>query len=944
MAKIYISSTFEDLRDYRAAAYHRLRQMRHDVISMEDYTAGDRRPLDKCLADVAACEIYVGIFAWRYGYIPEKDNEQRKSITELEYRKATEVGKRPLIFLLDPDANWLPRWMDFRSGEGDRGKRIEALRAELGREHSVRFFNSPETLGGELSVAINDVQQEWIAAGIAEQRRELAEESERRRSRVRQRVVGQHVLDIGNQFKGRIKEQKDLGSCLAETSTRLVSIVGRPGIGKTALASKVLGDLEHNRWPHGERALAVDGIVYLSTRTSGVTLETLFMNCATMLGSEREEALHKTWANSQLTVAEKIERLLGALDDGVYVVLLDHMEDLLDDKGAITDPELRAFFDVSLTAPRGARLLVTSRDPIAFHPDWARFDIRIPLVTGLSIPEGVAMLRDMDPTGTWGLRGLPEDQLARAVQRLYGIPRALELLAGILKDQFLSSPDEILDKFEEDVVDALMQEAYRRLGPDERHVMQALAVLGRPVPLIAVQFMVAPFEPGLSVDAILRRLIDVHMVTLDRPSRTVALNPIDQDYVFHRLPEEGEYSRNTLDNRAADYYAQLRVPKDRWQSAVDLGPYLLEFEHRFRAGQYEAAAVALNAIDVEFAAWRTHTRSLQSMHQRLAGKLTDRRLQMLQIYSLGQTYIFLGPFEKAAESFESARSIAREIGSAEFERIATAWAGEAARRLGRLDDAIDQLKRAVAMNPSDVAPGDTFLMNLGLAYSYKGEFREALGCGRRLLDMAERHSDAVLRGQAHDVLSLAFLGLRNFDQVLVHTRQAVELYRAADARDPLAYVMNVEGMAYLGQGRIGQAIESFEQASRRGKEDDTPRLEGFSLFNLARACRIKPDLERALETAVSAAAVLTRIGAPESAAALAFRDALGFSAAGDRPAMAQALLACAQSCMGTADVIAPYDLFEEAEAIARSEGMNEVAQAAGARLAEMNSRQSADSQ
>jgi len=53
---------------------------------MEDYVATDAYPLHKCLADVVACDIYVGLVGWRYGYIPEQDNPERKSITELEYR------------------------------------------------------------------------------------------------------------------------------------------------------------------------------------------------------------------------------------------------------------------------------------------------------------------------------------------------------------------------------------------------------------------------------------------------------------------------------------------------------------------------------------------------------------------------------------------------------------------------------------------------------------------------------------------------------------------------------------------------------------------------------------------------------------------------------------------------------------------------------------------
>ena len=66
--KIYLSSTFEDLKDYRRRVYEQLRTLRHDVIAMEDYVAADERPLDKCLRDVRDSDVYIGLFAWRYGY------------------------------------------------------------------------------------------------------------------------------------------------------------------------------------------------------------------------------------------------------------------------------------------------------------------------------------------------------------------------------------------------------------------------------------------------------------------------------------------------------------------------------------------------------------------------------------------------------------------------------------------------------------------------------------------------------------------------------------------------------------------------------------------------------------------------------------------------------------------------------------------------------------
>jgi hypothetical protein len=66
MPTIYLSSTYEDLAGHRQVVYQALRKSGYEVIAMEDYVATDRRPLDKCLRDIAEREpIYVGIFAFR---------------------------------------------------------------------------------------------------------------------------------------------------------------------------------------------------------------------------------------------------------------------------------------------------------------------------------------------------------------------------------------------------------------------------------------------------------------------------------------------------------------------------------------------------------------------------------------------------------------------------------------------------------------------------------------------------------------------------------------------------------------------------------------------------------------------------------------------------------------------------------------------------------------
>jgi hypothetical protein len=68
--RIFVSSSFEDLREHRAAAIRVLRQLGHEVLAMEDMITASAAPLAKVLEMVDRSEAYVGIFAWRYGYVP----------------------------------------------------------------------------------------------------------------------------------------------------------------------------------------------------------------------------------------------------------------------------------------------------------------------------------------------------------------------------------------------------------------------------------------------------------------------------------------------------------------------------------------------------------------------------------------------------------------------------------------------------------------------------------------------------------------------------------------------------------------------------------------------------------------------------------------------------------------------------------------------------------
>jgi len=155
--KVYLSSTFIDLIEHRNAVKTALERAQFDIECMEKYPAFDERPKDKCLSDVAECDYYVLILAWRYGYQPADDNPDKLSITQMEYEEAVRLGKKPLVFLLDPDCDWKRKFTDPDSYSPESA--IAKFRDHVRQEHGCRTFTTPESLSTEVLSALRHLEQ-----------------------------------------------------------------------------------------------------------------------------------------------------------------------------------------------------------------------------------------------------------------------------------------------------------------------------------------------------------------------------------------------------------------------------------------------------------------------------------------------------------------------------------------------------------------------------------------------------------------------------------------------------------------------------------------------------------------------------------------------------------------------------------------------------------------
>ncbi len=144
--KVMISSTALDLPDHRKGVEEACLRQGMFPMMMEHMPAADADAIAESLRMVDEADIYLGIFAQRYGYVPKENNPQRLSITEMEYNRAVERDIPRLLFLMHDDHP--VKASDVEKGTG--AVKLDKLKQRVGTERVVNFFKSPEELRGQI--------------------------------------------------------------------------------------------------------------------------------------------------------------------------------------------------------------------------------------------------------------------------------------------------------------------------------------------------------------------------------------------------------------------------------------------------------------------------------------------------------------------------------------------------------------------------------------------------------------------------------------------------------------------------------------------------------------------------------------------------------------------------------------------------------------------------
>lgn len=202
---------------------------------------------------------------------------------------------------------------DLPRAEPDQQRRIKDEIKQLRRriEEQEQSIANPQAVAEQTDARID--------AGLESER-----EPERPTVRpARAKFVNRPPAPVPSYFRGRESETCLIRDFLRADEQRILWVVGRGGVGKTALVSRILAKLEGGSLPDGLGELAVDGIVYLSSGGArSINFLSVFDDLCRLAPEDVANVLRERYRASNETPTALTRALLEALLEGPTVLLL----------------------------------------------------------------------------------------------------------------------------------------------------------------------------------------------------------------------------------------------------------------------------------------------------------------------------------------------------------------------------------------------------------------------------------------------------------------------------------------------------------------------------------------------------------------------------------------------------------------------------------------------
>lgn len=384
--RVFLSSTAVDLTDHRAKVREAILRLGYLPDAMETFVATDNLPTAECRARAAAADAVVVLVAHRYGFVPsvDKGGDGERSMTWLEVDAARDAGKPVLAFLVDPTAAWA------QAKEQDRlvdalDEQVVEIAASVRRLREFRSYLASTCIFNTFTTA--DDLATKVATALAAIPPPQRDGSHFPGAAGRWQPMLIHPLQPARYFHGREALVTELSAWVKAiyVDDHVVSLVAAGGTGKTALASRVLAQMDEG---------LLGGVLVWSFYEDPRTEEFLRSACEYFSGE------------ADTPVGGRLDRLQRALTcDDPHLLVLDGLERVQAEGrdgqtlGTLDDPQLKRLLRFLASGVSGARALTTSRFPLSDLEGWSGAGHHTVVLEDLDRSAACAVLRE------WGVRG-----------------------------------------------------------------------------------------------------------------------------------------------------------------------------------------------------------------------------------------------------------------------------------------------------------------------------------------------------------------------------------------------------------------------------------------------------------------------------------------------------------------------------------------------------------
>jgi len=617
---------------------------------------------------------------------------------------------------------------------------------------------------------------------------------------------------------GREKEISEVCDLVRGDETRLLTLTGPGGIGKTRLALQAAADLLDD-FPDG----------------------TFFAPLATLTEAELLlPAVAETLGVRETGEQPLEERLKDYLSERRLLLLLDNFEQVLGAAPAVTE---------LLAGAPGLKVLATSRTPLGLYgeheyavPPLSLPDVRhLPDIAALSQYEAVSLFieRAQAAKAEFEVTSESAPAVAEICVRLDGLPLAIELAAARIKMlppramlQRLSSRLKLLTGGARDLPErqrtlrATIEWSHALLDEGEQLLFGRLAVFSGGRTLEAIE-AICDTKGDLPMDAFegISSLLDKSLLRQEEgpngEPRFVMLETV-HEFAREKLGQSAEAEE--IKRVHAQYF--LTLAEEAYPELK--GPDQLEWLERLEA-EHDNMRAALS--------WASERKEVE-LALRLGGALS-------WFWSLR------GYHSEGRRWLEEALAI-NGRGSPESRAMALAGVGALASQQGDYDRAQEACEEGLELLAHEEAREASeakrcLLACLGWMAREREDYRRATQLYEESVALSREMSDTWWLASTLSDLAVVSHDQGDYERATELYEESMDLFREEGDKQSLAFCLNNLAMLVYSQGDLGRAAQLTEEAVALLRELGTRGAVSMGLYNLGWMALLQDELGRAAD-------------------------------------------------------------------------------------------------